>query len=123
MDLFEEARTVEGDQRAASNDRGVFDADALAAMATSAGYRSLGWPEGGRLEAGALADFATVGLDSVRMAGTDADAALAATIFAAASTDVHHLVVGGRTVVRDGRHTTIDAAAELAAAIAKVTAP
>lgn len=123
VDIFEEARTVEGDQRAASNDRGVFDADALAAMATSAGYRSLGWPEGGRLEAGALADFATVGLDSVRMAGTDADTALEATIFAAASTDVHHLVVGGRTVVRDGRHTAIDAAAELAAAITEVTAP
>ena len=123
VDIFEEARTVEGDQRAASNDRGVFDTAALAAMATSAGYRSLGWPEGGRLEAGALADFATVGLDSVRMAGADADTALAATIFAAASPDVHHLVVGGKTVVRDGCHTTIDVAAELAAAITEVTAP
>ncbi len=123
VDMFEEARTVELDQRAASNDRGVFGADALAAMATAGGYQSLGWPEGGRLEAGALADFATVGLDSVRLAGTDADSALAAAIFAAASADVHHLVVGGTTVVRDGRHTTIDVAAELAAAITEVTAP
>lgn len=123
VDMFEEARTVELDQRAASNDRGVFGADALAAMATAGGYESLGWPEGGRLEAGALADFATVGLDSVRLAGTDADSALAAAIFAAASADVHHLVVGGTTVVRDGRHTTIDVAAELAAAITEVTAP
>ena len=123
IDLFEEARTVELDQRAASGVRGVFDTESLTEMATSAGCRSLGWPEGGRLEAGALADFATVGLDSVRMAGTDADAALAATVFAATSADVQHLVVGGRTVVRDGRHTTIDAAAELTAAIAEVTAP
>ena len=123
VDIFEEARTVEGDQRAVSNDRGVFDTAALAAMATSAGYRSLGWPEGGRLEAGALADFVTVGLDSVRMAGADADTALAATIFAAASPDVHHLVVGGKTVVRNGRHTTVEVAAELAGAITEVTAP
>ena len=123
IDLFEEARTVELDQRAASNVRGVFNTDDLAAMATSGGYRSLGWPEGGVLEAGALADFVTVGLKSVRMAGTDADTALDSTIFAATSTDVHHLVVGGRTVVRDGKHTTIDVAAELAAAITEVTAP
>ena len=123
IDLFEESRTVELDQRAASNVRGVFSTDDLAAMATSGGYRSLGWPEGGVLEAGALADFVTVELKSVRMAGTDADAALDSAIFAATSADVQHLVVGGRTVVRDGRHTTIDAAAELAAAITEVTAP
>ena len=123
VDLFEEARTVELDQRAASGVRGVFSTESLAEMATSGGCRSLGWPEGGRLEAGALADFATVGLDSVRTAGADADSALAATIFGASSADVHNLVVGGRTVVRDGRHTTIDVAAELAAAITEVTAP
>ncbi|WP_420622278.1 formimidoylglutamate deiminase [Candidatus Poriferisodalis sp.] len=123
VDILSEARTVELDQRAATGDRGVFDVDALASMATSGGYRSVGWPEGGTLESGALADFATVGLDSVRMAGADAATALAATIFAATSADVHHLVVGGRTVVRDGQHTTIDVAADLASAITEVTAP
>jgi formiminoglutamate deiminase len=123
VDMFEEARTVEGDQRATTGERGVFGADALAAMATSAGYESLGWPEGGRLEAGALADFATVRLDSVRLAGTDADAAVASAIFAATSADVHHLVVGGTAVVRNGKHTTIDVAAELASAITEVAAP
>ena len=123
VDLFAEARTVELDQRAASGDRGVFGVEDLAAMATAAGYRSLGWPEGGTLEAGALADFATVGLDSVRLAGTDGDNALAAVIFAATAADVRHLVVGGRPVVRKGRHTTVDVAEELATAIAEVTAP
>ncbi len=123
VDLLEEARTVELDQRAASGVRGEFSTESLAEMATSGGCRSLGWPEGGRLEAGALADFATVGLDSVRTAGADADSALAATIFGASSADVHHLVVGGRIVVRDGRHTTIDVKAELASAITEVTAP
>ena len=123
VDIFEEARTVELDQRVATHDRGVFSVAALASMATAGGYRSLGWPEGGTLEAGAPADFATVRLDSVRMAGADARSALAATIFAATGADVHHLVVGGRTVVRGGRHTTIDVAAELASAVAEVTAP
>ena len=120
VDLFEEVRAVELDQRAASGDRGVFEVEELAAMATAAGYRSLGWPDGGTLEAGALADFATVGLDSVRLAGIDADSALAAVIFAATAADVRHLVVGGRAIVRGGAHTSINAASELRAAIHEV---
>ena len=47
VDILEEARTVELDQRAATHGRGVFSVAALASMATSGGYRSLGWPEGG----------------------------------------------------------------------------
>ena len=123
IDLFEEVRAVELDQRAATGDRGVFGAQELASMATAAGYRSLGWPDGGALKAGALADFATVGLDSVRLAGIDDDSALASVIFAAAAADVHHLVVGGETVVRGGLHTTVNVAAELASAVSEVTAP
>ncbi len=121
VDLFEEVRAVELDQRAATRERGVFAAEELVTMATAAGYRSLGWPEGGVLEPGALADFATVGLDSVRLAGTGN--ALAAVVFAATAADVRHLVVGGRTVVRDGAHTTVDVAAELASAVPEVTTP
>ena len=121
IDIFEEARTVELDQRAATLVRGVFSAEALASMATAGGYRSLGWSGGGALETGALADFATVGLDSVRLAGADADSALAAAIFTTTSADVHHLVVGGKPVVVGGTHVSIDAAAELRAAIAAVT--
>ena len=117
IDLFEEVRAVELNQRAVTGDRGVFPVEALASMATAAGYRSLGWPDGGALEPGALADFATVGLDSVRLAGVGVDSALATMIFAATSADVRHLVVGGKTVVRGGAHTSIDAASELRAAI------
>ena len=123
VDLFAEVRAVELDQRAASGDRGVFGVEELAAMATSAGYRSLGWPDGGTLEAGALADFVTVGLDSVRLAGTDDDSALTAAIFAATAADVRHLVVGGRTVVRGGMHTTVNVATELPSAVSEVTSP
>ncbi len=122
VDLFEEVRAVELDQRAATHNRGVFSAEELASMATACGYRSLGWADGGVLEEGALADFATVGLDSVRLAGTDDSCALAATIFAAGAGDVRHLVVGGRPVVRGGAHTSIDVASELRAAVREVVA-
>ena len=123
VDILAEARTVELDQRAATHVRGVFTAEALASMATSGGYRSLGWRDGGTLETGSLADFTTVGLDSVRTAGADAHGALAAAVFAATSADVRNVVIAGRPVVVDGAHASIDAAAELRCAIAEVTGP
>ena len=42
-------------------------------IASEAGYRSLGWPEGGRIAEGALADFVVVRADSVRTAGARPD--------------------------------------------------
>ena len=120
IDLFEEARVVELDERLATLVRGSHAAPVLAAMATLNGYRCLGWADGGVLTSGALADFATVGLDSARMAGTDPATALAATVFAGTGADVNHLVVGGEVVVADGVHLSIDVVAELAASIAEV---
>ncbi len=123
IDLFEEARAVELDERLVSGRRGTHAVPALASMATEAGYTALGWPEGGRLEAGALADLTTVRLDSVRLAGTNRADALAAVIFAAAAADVSDLIVGGRRVVRGGRHLSVDVACELASAIGEVVGP
>ena len=123
VDLFEESRAVELDQRLATLERGVFSAEELASMATAGGYRALGWSEGGTLSAGALADFTTVRLDSVRLAGTDAHRALASAVFAATGADVDHVVVAGRPVVVDGAHTSIDAASELGGAVWEVAGP
>lgn len=123
VDIFEETRAVELDQRTATLRRGVLSAETLATMATSAGYEALGWTDGGTLEPGSLADFATVSLDSVRLAGTDADNALASVIYSATSADVSHLVVAGEPVVVNGSHTSVDVAAELSAAISEVSAP
>ena len=120
IDLLEEARAVELGQRVTRLERGVHSVEALAAMATRNGYRSLGWKEGGALTPGSLADFTTIGLDSVRLAGTDAADALAAAIFSASSADVHHLVVGGRPVVVGGNHVSVDAASELDSIIPKL---
>lgn len=120
IDLLEETRAVEMGQRVTKLERGVHSVAALAAMVTRNGYRSLGWAEGGALTPGAPADFTTIGLQSVRLAGTDAANVLEAAIFAASSADVRHLVVGGVPVVVDGTHVSIDVAAELASVIPEV---
>jgi formiminoglutamate deiminase len=113
IDPLEEARAVELDERLASGVRGSHEATALLRMACEHGHDSLGWPDGGRIAAGAHADLTTIGFDSVRMAGTTAEHALAAAVFAATAADVRHVVIGGRVVVRDGEHTAVDVVGEL----------
>ncbi|TDB88285.1 formimidoylglutamate deiminase [Actinomadura sp. KC216] len=123
IDLFEEARAVELDERLRTRVRGHWTAGELLAAATSNGHYGLGWPEAGRLEPGAYADLVTVALDSVRTAGSDGYAAEAA-VFAATAADVRHVVVSGRQIVHDGRHLLIDdVPGALAEAMAAVTAP
>jgi formiminoglutamate deiminase len=118
IDLFEEARAIELDERLATGVRGAHRADALLQAATAGGYAALGWHDGGRLEPGALADLTTVSLDSVRMAGTSHAHAPASAVFAATAADVRHVMVGGRWIVRDGEHAAFDVAGELRKALA-----
>ncbi len=113
IDLLEEARAVELDERLATGVRGSHDAPSLLRMAGEQGHAALGWPDAGRIEPGALADLTTIGLDSVRMAGTRAEDAVDAAVFAATAADVRHVVVGGRVVVADGHHVSIDVPREL----------
>ncbi|MER5181721.1 formimidoylglutamate deiminase [Streptomyces sp. NPDC002896] len=113
IDLLEEARAMELNERLRTRTRGHWTAAALLRAATADGYAALGWaddagvPEAGVLEAGALADFTTVTLDSVRTAGTLPRLGAETAVFAATSADIRHTVVGGRHVVRDGVHTLI----------------
>jgi formiminoglutamate deiminase len=118
IDLFEEARAVELDERLVTGRRGNHPARALLAAATDGGYASLGWPEGGRIEDGALADLTVIGLDGVRLAGTPTAHAIESAVFAGGAGDVRHVMVGGDWIVRDGAHTRLDVAAELASALA-----
>ncbi len=120
IDAFEEVRGIELDERLLSLRRGTHRPGELLAAATQQGYRSLGWHEGGRLAIGGLADFTSVSLSSPRLAGIDRDHAAAAVVFAATADDVHHVVVGGKVVVADGVHQTIDVAGALARSIAAV---
>jgi formiminoglutamate deiminase len=120
IDMFEEARAVELDERLRSGTRGNWGAPALADAATAGGYMSLGWPEGGRIGTGELADLVAVRLDGVRLAGTRPADALDAVVFAAGAGDVDTVIVGGRQIVRAGEHLTVDVPSELAAAVAAI---
>jgi len=120
IDMFEEARAVELDERLASGERGRHRATELLRAATAGGHACLGWPDAGRIEQGAHADLVTVGLDSVRLAGADHGTVLGSAIFAASAADVRHVLVDGHEVVKDGAHTKIDAPRELDDAIRAV---
>jgi len=120
IDLFEEARAVELDERLATTLRGHHRAVELLQGATVDGHRSLGWPDAGRIEVGRLADLVSVRLDSVRTAGLDLASALAGVVFAASAADVHHVVSNGKVVVSEGQHVALDVPRELAASIASV---
>ncbi len=121
VDLFEEARGVELHERLGTERRGHWSAAALLRAATGDGAASLGWPETGRLAVGALADLVTVGIASVRLAGARPATLLESVVFAAGAPDVREVVVGGRRVVRDGRHAAVeDVPAALDSAIAAV---
>ena len=117
IDLFEEARAVELDERLASGERGHHAPDTLLRAATDGGHACLGWPDAGRIEAGARADLVTVSLDGARLAGWDPEHALDTVLFAAGAGDVRHVLVDGRETVHDGRHTSIDVPRELHEAV------
>jgi formiminoglutamate deiminase len=102
-DPFVEARALEYGARLRGGRRGRFTPSELVRCATEHGYGALGWPEGGRIEAGAPCDLVAVRTDTTRTAG-----ALPEQItLAAFAADVHTVLVGGRVVARDGRHTAL----------------
>jgi formiminoglutamate deiminase len=114
LDMFEEMRGVEMDERLASEERGRFTPAEL--IAAAVGHEALGWDDAGALAPGMRADLVCVRLDGVRTAGLEP----AGAIYAATAADVTHVVADGRTIVADGRHVRIDVAAELRSAIAAV---
>ncbi len=118
IDLFEEARAVELDERLATERRGHHRPADLLAAATGSGMDALGW-DAGRLAPGRLADLVTVRLDSVRLAGARPADAVDHLVFAATAADVTSVVASGRQVVADGHHLLVgDVAAALGRAIA-----
>ena len=116
IDPFEELRGVELHERLATGQRGRFTPAELVKIGSQSGYHSLGWPDGGRIADGALADFVVVRSDSVRTTGVHPDQiAYAATAF-----DVDQVVVAGHVIVRDGRHQLGSTARLLAAALGQL---
>ncbi|MFG2329321.1 formimidoylglutamate deiminase [Streptomyces sp. NPDC048604] len=107
IDLLEEARAMELNERLRTRTRGHWTAASLLRAATETGHAALGWPDAGRLEAGALADFTTLRLDSIRTVGAEPRLAAETAVFAATASDVTDVVVGGRVIVHAGEHTHI----------------
>jgi formiminoglutamate deiminase len=103
IDLFEEARAVELNERLATERRGHHRPADLLTAATEAGMTALGW-DAGHLAPGHLADLVTVDPRSVRLAGTRRADTVGHLVFAATAADVTSVVVSGRQVVRDGHH-------------------
>jgi formiminoglutamate deiminase len=112
IDPFEELRGIELHERLATGERGSFTPAELIMIASEAGYRSLGWPDGGRIANGALADFVVVRSDSVRTTGAHPDQIA----YAASAADIDQVVVAGHVIVRDGQHRLGSVARLLAAA-------
>ena len=119
IDLFEEARAVELDERLYRRERGLFPAARLLGCATVDGHRALGRSDAGVLRVGARADLVAVDLNSVRTAGGGPTPETV--VFAAGAADVTDVVIDGRPVVVDRTHVDVpDTGAALTAAIRAV---
>jgi len=95
IDMLEEARGLELDQRRATGRRVLHQPDELFRAATIGGMRSLGW-DAGELKAGMLADFITVDQPQLAM---PRELDLGYLVFCCSSRDVTNVVVGGVTAV------------------------
>ena len=115
VDLFEEMRAVELDERLVSRRRGHWRAEDLLRAGTSDGHASLGFGDAGRIAPGARADLVTLDLASPRTAGCGATPETA--VYAATSADVAGVVAGGRVLLEPGGRP--DAERRVGAALAE----
>ena len=116
VDPFEEIRGLETHERLRSGRRGRFSPPELLEAASGAGYRSLGWTDGGAIRPGALADLIAVRTDTVRTVGSRPEQIL----YAATAADIADVVVGGRRIVTDGVHRLGSVAGLLADALTEL---
>jgi formimidoylglutamate deiminase len=111
IDILEDARELEYHLRMNRLERAVLAPDVstdglakrLFESATESGARSLR-ADGGTLEVGRSADFFTVDLNDCSVAGADRETLLGHVVFSLERTAVRDVCVGGKMVVRDGRH-------------------
>ncbi len=114
IDLLEDARELEYHLRLQKMERAVLAtaednglsaiAARLFASATVSGAESIQAP-GGSLEPGRPADFFTVDLNDPSIAGAAAEDLLSTIVFSLSKSAVKDVVVGGKRIVEDGRHS------------------
>jgi formimidoylglutamate deiminase len=110
IDPLEDARELEYHLRLERQQRAILDqigqqtlASRLFDCATVHGARALGVPTGG-LTGGSSADFFTVDLDDVSIAGNSGNDLLPLAVFSLSRSAIRDVMVNGRWVVRDQRH-------------------
>ena len=114
IDPFAELRQLEWSQRLSLQARNVLataDApvgQALYAAAARGGARALGRPAGA-IAAGCRADFVVLDANDPALAVQPVDALVDAAVFGPCRAPVRDVMVGGRWIVRDGRHPHEDA--------------
>ena len=110
IDPLEDARELEYHLRLERQQRAILDqigeqtlASRLFDCATVHGARALGVPSGG-LIAGSSADFFTVDLDDVSIAGNSGNDLLPLAVFSLSRSAIRDVMVNGHWVVRNQRH-------------------
>jgi formimidoylglutamate deiminase len=110
IDPLEDARELDYHLRLERQQRAILDqigeqtlASRLFDCATLHGARALGVPAG-EFVPGAFADFITVDLDEVSIAGNSGEDLLPLAVFSLSRSAIRDVVVNGRWVVRDQRH-------------------
>jgi formiminoglutamate deiminase len=110
IDLLDEARSLEMNERLVSYERGRLSPAELITAMSETGHHCLGWADAGRIAVGQRADLVAVRLDPVRTVGSLPEQV----VLSATAADVDTVVVDGRIVVFDAKHGSMDVAAELA---------
>ena len=113
IDLFEEMRALEMNERLATQARGHWSGIELVEAATR--HDSLGWADVGRIEVGAQADLVTISMTSPTTAGCAASYETVA--MATSSYDVRQVRIAGKLVFEGDRDTI---GTDLTQAIAQV---
>jgi formimidoylglutamate deiminase len=110
IDPLEDARELDYHLRLEHQQRAILDqiaekplASHLFDCATTHGLRALGLPGGG-LTGGSFADFFTVDLNDVSIAGHSAEDLLPILVFSLNRSAIRDVVVNGRFIVRDQQH-------------------
>jgi formimidoylglutamate deiminase len=113
IDILEDARQLEYNLRLSKRQRAILaptttsEGQSLAGVlfkaATEAGAASIG-ADGGNLEIGRPADFFTVDLNDVSIAGADRESLLSNILFALERTAVRGVFVNGEPIIDEGRH-------------------
>ena len=103
IDIFEDARELEYHLRMTKLERAVIDTPRLFESATESGARSL-MLNAGALEPGRAADFFTVDLNDLSLAGASRDTLLTHIVFALEKSAIREVCAGGKMAVRDMRH-------------------